>query len=188
MLRPMGAMARRQISSWTTGSRPAVNFFWRAATFVLAAGLIVVLYFNTQLLSTGDLIGAELLKKDTSEQLEKYLGPGLAEFAENPQCRPVNFELDDANGIPGVTAVLYVNDDTQEAFLLVVGLPQGDEEYTIQALDSGDAGDGSSTIMETFTSNMLAVGVRLENLSSTMLASASWTINDSAGRALMRSV
>ena len=191
-LRPIASIGRPQASAdiavMTGTGRPAAALFWRAATFVLAAGLIVVLYFNTQLLSTGNEIVHLAMNKDTSEQLEKYVGPGLAEFAENPQCRPINFELDDANGISGATAVLYINDDTQEAFLMVVGLPQGDEKYTIQSVNDGDNGDGTSAIVKSFTSNMLAVGVRLESLSSSMLASASWTINDSAGRTLLRSV
>ena len=90
----------------------------------------------------------------------------LTPFATNATCR----------------AVVFTNEATSEAFLVIEGLPPA-PSYTLQVKRA----DGSLEEVETFVSNGGLGGMRLEAISAAALVATTWQIT-SNGAALLGSV
>ena len=132
---------------------------WRAATLALAASLIfgLFLYFNA--VSTSEELGIAALNSNTEDKLRELIGPTFEEFAANPNVTSASLRPAESH-IPG-TATMYVNDQTQQGFLLAVDLVQG-QSYTLQMR----VDDEIVHEVLTFQATGIYVGRRIESLDS----------------------
>ncbi len=155
--------------------------FWRVASFVLAGSLIIALYFFADAYQHGKTVSEIALNNETQKQLEDYIGPTFREFVGNPNCRKV--ALVDENDSFGGHAVLYLNENTNQVFLLAIGMPDSDERYTLHVT----TGDGERTALRGFEAQSGVHGLRLDNLSKPMIASITWDITNAAGAVILSS-
>ena len=155
--------------------------FWRVASFVLAGSLIIALYFFADAYQHGKTVSEIALNNETEQQLEEYIGPTFREFVGNPNCRKV--ALVDADDSFGGHAVLYLNENTNEAFLIAIGMPETDELYTLHV----STGDGERNAVRGFEAQGGILGVRIEDLSASAIASVTWDITNAAGAVILSS-
>lgn len=178
---PLATIGPRGRRGSEASGRSLTGQFWRAASFVLAAaGLALVYLFTQAYQSSNELTKAALY--DDAVKLEVLLEPSSKDFL-----------LDNSHKIP-MTAVtrgmnyrasLLVNEDSGAALLLIDKLPPTDGDgYVVQVVSE----DGRLTQLQTFRSLGRFGGVRL-NVSTEVLASAAtWQIADLAtGAVLLRS-
>jgi hypothetical protein len=152
---------------------------WRAATFVLAGSLLVVLYFGIQFYDRNEQITDYALGQRTYDQVSDLLGPDLLMYLNNPNTTSIVLlpvDEDDA-----MHAVVFVDESTGEGFLYTFGvMPQ--TEYRLTARSNG---------RESFARNFQAAnalhGVRLTGIDAALVGSPSWSIADANGEVLLRS-
>lgn len=162
----------------------SAGMFWRAATFVLAAGALVMAYFWSGAVGKNeDLIGY-IIHERSEEQVAKYLGDDYTDFVKHANGAPLVLRPV-AGDFPG-TATLYVKSASESksgtAFLLATALPTlpNNGRYSLRA----KIGETWETI-RTFASNGVIDGLRLENLTAAALASTSWEIVDASGKTVL---
>ncbi len=143
--------------------------FWRAASFMLLASLVVVLYMYSDAVRAGRDIGALALQKQSEEQLRRLIGPDFEDFLANPNVHHVVFKPAETT-VPG-QATMYINEATNSVFVNTMGLRNG--SYTVRVRYE----DGSVQELRDFnvTPSRLA-SIRLDSLAKTVLAAASWEI------------
>ncbi len=183
-LAPLAQIGQRYRTSSAEGFGQNSTPFWRAAVFVLAAAVVVLAYFTTDAYRQGNLIAVAALTGNTTEQLEKMIGPTFKDFLLDGNARLIAFEPSDR----GTTfkAVVLVNEFTNEAFLVTDGLPPSDgAEYTLRVSHAG----GTPETVSTFKSNGTLTGARfgLEGINANALASATWLITNGKGDVILRS-
>jgi len=157
--------------------------FWRAASFLLAASVLVVLYFSVEFYQQSKKLTAAVIDGYTDVQIEEIIGPAFSAFANDPSC--VRIDLRSIEGSRGQHAVVYINEDTNESFLFVLGLP-AHQEYTLAAF----AEDDTDGLKQVFHARDAVSGVNLGELSAAFVASLSaltWEIADGSGAVLLRS-
>ena len=157
--------------------------FWRAATFVLAGALVAVAYFFATTVQHAQLVTELVLDINTAEQAKELLGHDFEYFVSNPDCDQFALVPGENAGI-AASGIVYVNKATNEAFLFTVGLPHDNEEYVLRV--STDS--GMSEELKSFSPRAALLGLRLDRLSSTLLASAMhWEIVSRDGVVLLSS-
>ncbi len=184
-LAPLAQIGQRYRASSAEGFGQNSTPFWRAAVFVLAAAVVVLAYFTTDAYRQGNLIAVAALTGNTTEQLEKMIGPTFKDFLLDGNAELIAFEPSDRDTT--FKAVLLMN-DSNEVFLVTDGLPPNNgAEYTLRMRYDGGTTD---TIIRTFESNGTLTGARfaLEGINANALASATWLITNSAGNVILRSV
>jgi len=153
---------------------------WRAAAFALAATLIVLAYFSADAYRQSNLIARLALNNNTAAQLEQLIGPTFKDFLLDPQTKRIVLTPFATNAT--CRAVVFTNEATSEAFLVISGLPPA-PSYTLQVKRA----DGSLEEVSTFASNGGLGGMRLEAISAAALVATTWQIT-SDGAALLGSV
>jgi hypothetical protein len=151
---------------------------WRAATFVLAGSLLVVLYFGIQFYDRNEQITDYALGQRTYDQVRELLGPDLLDYIHNPNCSTVRLLPVDQRS--AMNAVVFVNESTGEGFLYAFAVDP-DAPYTLVA-----TGPGGETIRQEFTATNAIHGVRLTGIDTTLLGSLSWSIADASGMVVLR--
>lgn len=156
----------------------AASHFWRAAAFALAAGLLVVAYFLTQLSAQQSRIAELALGRNTEArltQLEELIGPTFTDFLFDANVEPVRFR---AVGAPGPKAALFLSEDSQLAFLLVKDLAPAAQPYRLTIRDQ----DGNVEEVQTFESGGKLSGVHVAlNQIKSKLTSVTWEISGPSG-------
>ncbi len=180
---PLATIGRRRHRPGESDRRLAFGAsgqFWRDAAFVMAGAVVVLAYFSTEANRSSNEIARLAITNDT-EQLAVVLGPMGRHFvvgdSEKIALRP-------ANGGKVVGAV-YVNETTKLAFVFFDGLPRtvGDD-YTLRVVLE----DKTTKNLQTFRSSGIFSGLRVANLSASLLASISrWEITDLAGAVILTS-
>ena len=100
----------------------SANQVWRAAAFLLAATVIVGFYFGLQLLETNRNMAHYVTGDVNDRQIESIIGPQFRAFAEDPTGSRFVLVATEASDDPARTAVIFVNEETNEAYLFAVGL------------------------------------------------------------------
>lgn len=159
------------------GSAP----LWRAAAFVLCAGVIVMAYFWADAQRHANRIAELAIVRVTSDQLREKIGPDFLDFVGSPNVSTK--VLRPEGDFPGF-AVLYINEKTDSAFLIGIGLPDaGEALYTLRV----HQGDGTVKPMKQFASSGSIHGLRLDNIPAATLSAGTWDITNSSGRVVLRS-
>ncbi|MEE8509104.1 MAG: hypothetical protein V3T07_08575 [Myxococcota bacterium] len=154
---------------------------WRAAAFALAATLIILAYFSTDAYRHGNTIARLALNNNTAAQLEQLIGPTFKDFLFDQHTKRIVLTPFDSDA--EFRAVVFINEATNEVFLVTAGLPRSPgEDYTLQVQHA----DGNVEKIKTFASNGTIGGMRLQEISAAALASATWQIT-SHGAALLGS-
>lgn len=159
---------------------PISGRLWRAAVFVLCAGILAVAYFATQVYQYNSTIAMLALNNATDAQLEQMLGPTAKDFILDPTSKRVFFKP-----AGELRAVLYINESTDQAFLVVEGLSASQEPiYTLSL--KGD--DGEVQELKSFASNGRLSGAQIAlNGVTAGLATIALQITDQSGAVLLKS-
>jgi hypothetical protein len=151
---------------------------WRAATFVLAGSLLVVLYFGIQFYDRNEQITDYALGQRTFDQVRQLLGPDLVDYINNPSCTP-NVLLP-VNENDAMHAIVFVDESTGEGFLYTFGVtPQTDYQLIASS-------NGRETFRREFKATNALHGVRLTGIDAALVGTLSWSIADASGAVLMR--
>lgn len=178
----IGGLRTRQSESDPEGRArlaAASTTLWRAASFVLAASLIIAIYLFADAYQYGKGIAEKALDNNTNRQLESLIGPSFREFVGNPNSRM--FALIDQSGQVDGHAALYLNEVSGQIFLLVMGMPESDDPYTLNVTTE----DGRSIALHTFQMHGAIKGLRIDNVGTEILASTTWSITDSVGAVVL---
>lgn len=191
-LAPLASIGRGHRSDVESDQRrtwfASSGMFWRAACFVLAAGCLVMGYQWSAAVQEANVIAKLALTNLTDTQLKQLIGPDFDTFVKNNKgdalaLRPT------ASDYPA-QATVYRDEATGSAFVLATLLPaQADNAaYTIRVKPQSQS--SAQSVFETvasFISNGTTVGLRIEELSTAMLASTSWEIVNAAGAVVLTS-
>ena len=192
-LAPIAAIGRNvtptptRIENAPSRSLTATGQVWRAAAFLLAATLLVGLYFGTQLLETNRDMATAIRDREDSEFLDELIGgTRVASFLADETAYRIAFVAvgDETQPPLAVSAFIAVNEgigtDASEGCLFLVGF-NPDESYRLVARDA----DGNEAFAREFSPDSELDGELLGALSRTALAAATWEIADVSGRVLL---
>ncbi len=148
-------------------------FMWRAATFVLAATGVMLLVFLSVVNEKHNQLTEWALTGFTSDQIQQQIGPDFTEFLFDSEVK--RFVFSNAGDPEGSEqAVLYVNEQTGEAFLICDNLPadqEGKATYTLSLI----VDDDEPRQLRRFDTRGAMTAVRLE-VPVNQLAAAQWEI------------
>ena len=189
-LAPLASIGGRLTSS-PVATRPRLALsgqFWRAAALLLASTTLVMTYFWAEARTEGNRIAKLALDQNMILQLEKEIGPTFLEYLGNPSCDRHVFR----NKTPRTNAIgtLFVDRKTKTAFLLLLDMPtiESDDDTKNQYTLRARLEDGTNEVVHTFSGTLSRNhGLRINRLSSTLLAIVAWEITDSSGVALLHS-
>jgi hypothetical protein len=160
----------------------SAGMFWRAACFVLLGAVIVMAFYWTSAVRQNQNMLQTLTNLGVEDRLRELMGSeftDLIKTGDTNKMRAVALK----QGLSAAQATLYIKEDDATGFVLATGLPATTPEhpYTLRVkLD-----DGWKDV-KTFISNGLVAGVRLDSLSSAMIASVAWQIVDATGKEVLR--
>jgi hypothetical protein len=149
---------------------------WRAASFFLAAGIVVMAYFLVSATQEALRIASEALSGDTVVKLERMIGPTVTEFMRDPDVQRVVL-VPAADG-ENAWANIYYNERTGEAFL-VSTLPA--EAEPVYSLTVQTAAGRHEVVGQSFASNGLLRGQRFSLAGVVPAAGAAWQITGPRG-------
>lgn len=187
-LAPLASIGGR-LTSRREAPRPRLALsgqFWRAAALLLASTTLVMTFFWAEARNEGSRIAMLALDQNMLHQLEDEIGPTFRAYLGNPSFERRVFR----NKTPRTNAIgtLFVDSQSQSAFLLLLDMPiiESDDEtknhYTLRAILE----DGTSEVVHTFSgTSSRNHGLRIDRLSSALLAVVAWEITDSSGVALL---
>ena len=92
-LAQIGQRYRATVVSSAEGFGQTSAPFWRAAVFVLAAAVVVLAYFAADAYRQGNLIAVAALTGNTTEQLEKMIGPTFKDFLLDGNAELIAFAV-----------------------------------------------------------------------------------------------
>jgi hypothetical protein len=161
----------------------APSQFWRAAAFVLCAGVIVLAYFFADARNWGNQVATLALSNNTDAQLEQLIGPTFKNYLFDATARRA--VLASTSGDSTLHAIVYTRENSDLAFLVIEGLPSQASPYTLQITHS----DGHVDSLKNFasTGRLSGVQVALNTLASN-LKNVRWEITNASGVVLMASV
>ncbi|MHC4415781.1 MAG: hypothetical protein ACYS0G_10895 [Planctomycetota bacterium] len=166
-------------------SLAASGQFWRAAAFVLSGTLLVVAYLWSVAYRQSNRIADLALSHITDAQLQQLVGPPITDFLRDPSARRIL--LTSVDGDADLWAVVFVKENTGEAFLVFDGLPRSEGgAYVLQVRRGDETTEGLRAFDSTGTT---LGGVHIEAIVSTTAAfsTATWEIATSAGTVLLKS-
>jgi len=156
--------------------------FWRAASFALAGVSLIMVYFMAMGRQASDDVTAAALWNNTIE-LEILLKPSAKEFLLDDSTK---IDLTALDPTAVYDASVFVNRESQQAFILVSNLPAAvGKAYVLQALVPGSE---EPTLVKRFHAEAGFGGVRVEYLPARLLAAAvRWQIATIDGTVLLTS-
>ncbi len=112
----------------------SANFFWRAATFLLAGVVIAMAYVLTDAAGQHNRLTMAAIQSDV-EQVEQLVGPTLRSYLADPATQRVVFTSE--NPDTATWATLMVLEGERKALLIAEGLSPRDDDrpYTLQVRD-----------------------------------------------------
>ncbi|MFO0826649.1 MAG: hypothetical protein U0572_00740 [Phycisphaerales bacterium] len=159
------------------GVKDRATPYWRAATFFLAAGLIVSLYFLGRFMRTAETVARLAQQQVISAELAAAV-PDLTDFAyRDSQIRGLLSIDSKVNG----TATLYIDPQHHRALLLALGLSASKGPFTLRAVDEV----GNATVIANFKTTDPVFGMVAENLPADMLT-CKLELLDGDGKVILR--
>lgn len=181
-LAPIASIGRRAGGAGSEADRAFARSTtrWRAASFAMAACLVVALLLFLDLNRDYKQLAQAALNKDTVDQLKILIGPDFESFISNPNAAPKAM-VSVSPTFQGSGAI-WVNGQARQAFVLGLGLPEGGT-YTLRARRSDD---GETFTVATFSSDGFVAGVRVpgiepERFGVGALAAVTWEVVNQAG-------
>jgi hypothetical protein len=153
---------------------------WRAVSFSLAACVVIVVGLFLQATREGTEILRLAINEHTRDQLRDRVGPDLEYFIKNATARDV---LRPASGSDSVAEV-WINERTGQAFVVGLGLIEGEYAVRVRANAAGpiDVGhlssDGTICGDRVEDVDLLALGVA-------SLTALTWEIVDGSGQVIL---
>lgn len=136
--------------------------FWRAASFMLGAGAVVLAYILFVTVQHNHVVTRLAIEQNTSEQIEQLIGPTSKDFLFDASSRMIVFTADDPTA--EYRAMLFIREEAGDAFLVTDGLPAYSDEQMLR-LTVRDA-DGRNQTLARFKGKDTVAGQRIsvENL------------------------
>ncbi len=160
---------------------------WRAAAFLLAATLLVGMYFGLELINSNNQMVKAITKQTDEYQLNELVGsPDIRSFINDPTARQIVMQpvTNDAGETIPVVGYLIINEgESRDACLIVVGLDDQGEFRLVARAE-----DGSIAHELVFSSSDGLQGIRLGELLPAALAAVTWEVADLSGTLLLRSI
>ena len=154
---------------------------WRFVAFGLAASLIAGVFFGIQIQNQNNRLIEAVVQQKVLDDLEDLVGPSLAQLMADPSAQQVRLSPVDESLNASAHAVVFINDETGEAFLFAMGLPEGSDCSLVAR-----RADGSIIKRAAMDSVRSIHGQPLGRYDdSVAMASVSWTI-ERDGDVLMR--
>ncbi|TVQ54674.1 MAG: hypothetical protein EA377_04965 [Phycisphaerales bacterium] len=152
------------------------NFFWRAATFLLAGVVIAMAYVLTDAAGQHDRLTMAAIQSDV-EQVEQLVGPTLRTYLADAATQRVVFTSD--NSDTAVWATLMVREGDRKALLIAEGLSPRDDDrpYTLQVRDD----EGRVHQIASIDGRSQLLGTRVEVDLLAYGANATWEITSPDG-------
>jgi len=155
-------------------------WLWRAASLVLAAGLVVSVWFQARLSERVASIAELAMQRQTEDQLRALIGPGLDRFLAG-RCEVIG--LAGASAEARGAASLLIDPSLEDGFLVVQGLPAIEGGYVLRGIDESGA---TSVILE-FQPVGAVGGYRVPAERLAVMPGRRFEVADSTGRVILRS-
>lgn len=166
-LAPLATIGRVRGDSDELHGRRHLNqaTYWRAASFALAAGALVCLYFLAQVSQKSQDIARLALGHQTSRQLEEMLGPGFRTFVSYPSRGLRALAPETGDPVPSGAGAIFIDPTGDRAFLVVFGLDGSGEPYAIRVRDE----QGETVLAHFGAESSAAIPVPLVEVASNRL-------------------
>jgi hypothetical protein len=158
-------------------SRDRSTPYWRAASFFLAASLVVSLYFLTRTMRHAETV-AQLAQNQVINEELRQLVPDLTDFAYRDS---VIRGLSSVSSSANAAATLYIDRANGRAFLLALGLNESKGPFTLRAVDER----GNATVIATFSAKEPVAGYLASHLPDDIL-SRKLEVLDADGAVILR--
>lgn len=172
-LRAVCESVKGDVSRWNRAAT-----MWRAASIVLAALLVVSLYYHFAMSSSAMRIGQLALEANGRDELMRELGPLYRDFADGGSM--VRGLTATQRGFSG-SATVYVNRGLGQSLVVAFGLPQ---EIRFKVRIVGD--DGRATEVGTFVASSSTTMLRVDR-ADLLQAFGRWEIVDPSGNVVLAS-
>ncbi len=154
--------------------------FWRAAAFALAGMVVVIAYFWSNAYHSSIEITKAALLEDMRGQLKEYIDPNFEDFVSNPYATVIPLMPVDTTAHASIG--LWLNDRSDEALLVAIGLPDPAEEYTLSVQS-----ESGKTVLGTLNQHGALAALRLSDINTNLLRNATIQITNSLGQVLYKS-
>lgn len=153
---------------------------WRAASFVLAACLVLAIGLFLNATREGNEIAQLALQGNSREKLRELIGPDLEYFLANATSRTMLRPV----GATDAFGEIWMNERTGQAFALGLDMPKG--QYTLQARTA----DGRALALKEFQSDGAFASARVDDvdllaLGVTTMSALTWEVIDRAGNLVL---
>ncbi|MSR29293.1 MAG: hypothetical protein EXS03_06950 [Phycisphaerales bacterium] len=154
-------------------------FVWRAATLVLAGGLLASLAFNVATTRQATRISELALQRAVSDQLLGYIGPGLPTFLDQ-RCivRGLTGATNRDNGVASV----MLSPDFKQLMVVWLDLPTA-QKYTLRSVDA--ATGATSEVGSVSIVNQVG-GSRFDLPDGAAHAASEWDLVDERGAVVFK--
>lgn len=154
----------------------SANFFWRAATFLLAGVVIAMAYVLTDAAGQHNRLTMAAIQSDV-EQVEQLVGPTLRSYLADASTQRIVFASENPDASNWAT--LMVREGERKALLIAVGLSPRDDDrpYTLQVRDD----EGRVYQIASIEGRSQMLGTRVEVDLLAYGANARWEITSPDG-------
>jgi len=147
---------------------------WRAASFVLAASLLITLFLLVGVLQESREFAELVYSNEQQQKLREYLGDDIDDYIGNPNVVSVALPLhaEDYRGMVDI----HLNERQSSALVITRGLPKGEYKLRIRIDD-----EQPPIVVRSFESNDFYSHFRVDDLDShgvKTVASCTWEIVD----------
>ena len=155
---------------------------WRVAALVLLGVSVVLGIFSLSTSHRSRQIEDAALGIETAQSLRALVGPGIADFVGNPNCRHAYLLSEDAS-ISGMASV-HVNEETSEVFVLTFDMKPMESPVTVVAVSA----DGTQTTIGSIVINVSMDAARFSSIPPEAMTATSFLMLDRDGHVLMTSL
>jgi hypothetical protein len=183
-LATIGGRVRRADGEVVGTIRPAASGqFWRAASFILCAAVIVVSYVCVNAYRSNHELTMAFLNNTVGQELDTLIGPPIKDLMLDPNAKRI--VLTSKNPAISGKAALYYRENSDDAILVIDGLTTASPEYTFKITDAS----GAVQHNQAFTSagHLTGLKVTLTGIAASM-ANATLQITDRTGAVILASV
>jgi hypothetical protein len=170
-----GESSKRSADRDNTGPRRLAlsGQFWRAACFVLMGVVLVCVFGMAQIWRSHHEVTLAALSNNTSEQIERQIGPVVKNYLRSPTAVRVVLSAD-GDACSDCWANVLMLEDSDQALLITEGLPDLEDGQAYQLRVRYE--DGRTQVIDRITSGALLAGHRINVTASLAMANATWEI------------
>lgn len=155
---------------------------WRAASFVLLAGVVTAITFYNRTVDSYDRLAGEMYANELSQSIHRELGPSYFDLVDSAAFR---YPLASPRGNP-VFGGVAVNTNRNTAVIYAVGLATTGVEYRVEVIDPSTQKVIASERFDA-SGSLTAARIRFSPTDSTTFASATYRVVDDKNNVVLTS-